>query len=79
MHETRLSGRKDNSIDILALEEALSEFNKIDPRKAQIVELSFYGGLTYDEIAETLAVSPATVDRELRFSKAWLYRRLSTA
>lgn len=48
----------------------------IDARKADVVELSFYGGMTYDEIGEALQISPATVDRELRFAKAWLLREL---
>ena len=45
-------------------------------RKAQVIELSFYGGMTYNEIAEALDISAATVDRELRFAKAWLFREL---
>ena len=46
-------------------------------RKAQIIELNIYGGMTYREIAEVLEISEATVDRELRFSRAWLQRELS--
>jgi len=77
LHETRLGNQDQANPDILAVEDALEQLLKIDPRKAQAIELSFYGGLTYDEIAEALTISPATVDRELRFAKAWLYSQLS--
>jgi len=65
--------------DILDLEEALARLDAFDNRKAKVVEMSFYGGMTYDEIAEALGISPATVDRELRVAKAWLYRELKDA
>lgn len=74
LHETRIGGH--NEPDVLDLEEALSKLTAFDERKVQVIELSFYGGLTYDEIAEVLEISAATVDRELRFAKAWLYREL---
>jgi len=77
LHETRLGDQGQTDPDILALEDALEQLVQIDSRKAQAIELSFYGGLTYNEIAEALAISPATVDRELRFAKAWLYSQLS--
>ena len=64
------------SIEIVALDEAMSKLSCIDERKSRIVELHFFGGLTYDETAEALSISAATVDRELRFAKAWLYREL---
>lgn len=62
--------------DILDLENVLQRLHAIDPRKADVIELSFYGGMTYDEIGEALGISAATVDRELRFAKAWLLREL---
>ena len=65
--------------DILDLEEALARLDTFDERKAKVVEMNFYGGMTYDEIAEALKISPATVDRELRMAKAWLYRELKDA
>jgi RNA polymerase sigma factor (TIGR02999 family) len=74
LHETRIGGSDEP--DILALEEVLGKLAKVDERKSQVIELSFYGGLTYDEIAEALGISAATVDRELRFAKAWLHREL---
>lgn len=65
------------SDDVLALDDALTRLTELDPRKGQIVELHFFGGLTYAETAEAVGVSPATVDRELRMAKAWLFRDLS--
>ena len=58
--------------------EALERLAGQDPRKAEVLTLHFFGGLTYDEIASVLAVSAATVDRELRFAKAWVARELGT-
>ena len=63
--------------DVLDIEEALKNLAKVDERKAQIMELNIYGGMTYEEIGEVLDISAATVDRELRFSRAWLQRALS--
>jgi RNA polymerase sigma factor (TIGR02999 family) len=75
LHDTRIGSN--NEPDILDLEEVLTRLAEFDERKAQVIELSFFGGLTYDEIAEVLEISAATVDRELRFAKAWLYRELA--
>jgi RNA polymerase sigma-70 factor (ECF subfamily) len=61
-------------IDFLDLHEALDRLAELDPRKCRIVELKFFGGLTMDEIAGTLAVSRATVEREWTFTRAWLHR-----
>ena len=58
------------------LEEALTELTKIDKRKVTIVECRFFIGLTTDEIAEFLNVSPATVAREWSFARAWLAQRM---
>ena len=62
--------------DIEALDEALADLQASDARKARVVELHYFGGLTYDEIAEVLGVGVATVNRDLRFAKAWLHQRL---
>jgi len=62
----------DQRLDILDLHEALERLATFDSRKSAIVELHFFGGLSYDETAEAVGVSPATVDRELRMAKAWL-------
>jgi RNA polymerase sigma factor (TIGR02999 family) len=63
--------------NILDLDEALQRLAVHDPRKAEVVELLFFGGLTYDEVAAALDISAATVHRELRMAKAWLHRELS--
>jgi RNA polymerase sigma-70 factor (ECF subfamily) len=63
--------------DIIALDEALQSLAVIDPRKTRIVELRFFGGLSVDETAEVLKVSPRTVMREWSLAQAWLYRELS--
>ncbi|MCB1022243.1 MAG: sigma-70 family RNA polymerase sigma factor, partial [Acidobacteria bacterium] len=59
------------------LDEAMQRLAALDKRKHDVIELHFFGGLTYDEIATALSVSPATVHREVRMAKAWLYRELS--
>jgi RNA polymerase sigma factor (TIGR02999 family) len=63
-------------LDLVALESALAELGEIDPPKARMVELRFFGGMSLEETAEALAVSPATVSREWRMARAWLYRRM---
>jgi RNA polymerase sigma factor (TIGR02999 family) len=67
------------TLDILDLHEALERLATFDQRKSAIVELHFFGGLSYDETAEAVGVSAATVDRELRLAKAWLRVELGDA
>ena len=62
---------------LLALDEALAALAKVDPRKAKMVELRFYGGLSVKETAEVLKVSEETVHRDWRLAKLWLLRELS--
>ena len=62
--------------NLVALDEALTELAKFDERKAQIVEMKFFGGLSVEEIAEVLKISGVTVMRECQKAKAWLYREL---
>jgi RNA polymerase sigma factor (TIGR02999 family) len=62
--------------DLVALDDALSSLASIDARKAAVVELRFFGGLTLDETATELGISAETVSREWRRAKAWLYREL---
>jgi len=64
-------------IDLLDLHEALNDLSEADPRKGRIVELKFFGGLTTEEIAGTLGVSVATVERDWKFARAWLYEAVS--
>ena len=61
---------------IIELDDALKLLAEQDQRKSELIELLFFGGLTYDEAAEALKISPATVHRELTLAKAWLYREL---
>ncbi len=63
--------------DLVALDEALDALAQFDARKAQVVEMRFFGGLTEEEIAEALAVSPETVRRDWRLARSWLRRKLS--
>jgi RNA polymerase sigma factor (TIGR02999 family) len=63
--------------DVLALEEALSSLENLDPRQAKIVELRFFGGLSIDEAAHVLKISVTTVKREWTVAKAWFHRELS--
>ena len=64
--------------DVLAVHQALERLEDIDERQARVVECRFFGGLTIDETAETLDVSPATVGRDWRVARAWLNRALTT-
>jgi RNA polymerase sigma factor (sigma-70 family) len=66
-----------HEIDVTAVNESLRQLETLDPRQAQIVELRFFGGLTIEEIAELLQVSPATVKREWSVAKLWLRKTLS--
>lgn len=63
-------------VDLLALDEALTRLARLDPQQSRVVELRFFGGLTMEETAEVLRVSPATVGREWTMAKAWLYAEL---
>jgi RNA polymerase sigma factor (TIGR02999 family) len=61
---------------VVDLDEALERLAKLDARKSDIVQLLFFGGLTYEETAAALEISPATVHRELKLAKAWLHREV---
>jgi RNA polymerase sigma-70 factor, ECF subfamily len=63
-------------VDLVELDRALDELAAVDPQKSQIVELRFFGGLTFDEVAEALKISPTTVRRDLRIAQAWLLREI---
>jgi RNA polymerase sigma factor (TIGR02999 family) len=72
-----VSFAQEREVDLVALDDALADLEKIDARQAKVVELRFFGGLTIEETAEALRVSPATVKNEWTFAKAWLRTRLS--
>ena len=63
--------------EVIALDDALKELARLDPQQSRIVELRFFGGLTVEETAEVLQLSPATIKREWSTAKAWLYHELS--
>ena len=63
--------------DLVALDDAMNTLAQLDPRKAQVVEMRFFGGLGVDETADVLKVSPATVMRDWSTARTWLYRELS--
>jgi RNA polymerase sigma factor (TIGR02999 family) len=65
-------------IDLLALDEALTRLAKKDEQQARIVELRYFSGLTIEETADILGISPATIKRDWKMTKAWLYRELSS-
>lgn len=69
-------GVSDRTEDVAALDEALTVLSKLDARKAELVELRFFGGLTAEESAEVLGISLRTVHREWDFARSWLFREL---
>lgn len=75
LDEALVVGQETQS-DLVALDEALTQLAEFDQRKCDIIELHYFGGLTYDEMAETLGISTATVHRDLRLAKAWLHNAL---
>jgi RNA polymerase sigma-70 factor (ECF subfamily) len=68
---------KERAADLVALDDALTKLALIDPRKAQIVELKYFGGMTIEEVAEVVEVSTPTVEREWHMAKIWLHREVS--
>lgn len=66
----------ERELDLIALDDALASLAKIYPRKSRIVELRFFGGLSVDDVAAALKISPRTVMREWSLAQAWLYREL---
>lgn len=67
----------DPDTDLVTLDNAMSDLARIDPRKVQVVEMRFFGGLSVEETAEVLKISPITVKRDWRAAKLWLYRELA--
>jgi RNA polymerase sigma factor (TIGR02999 family) len=67
----------DATSTIVELDEALQRLAALDSRKSELLQLLYFGGLTYDETAAALSISPATVHRELKLAKAWLHRELT--
>ena len=67
----------EQSTELIALDDVLNDLAKIDPTKAKLVELRYFGGLTFEETAEVMGVSVITVKRHWRMAKAWLYGQLT--
>ena len=76
LNEAALMGGEGAS-ELVALDEALRELEEVDPQKGRVVELRYFAGLSIEETAEVLNISPTTVRREWRRAKAWLYRALA--
>ncbi|HRH46074.1 MAG TPA: sigma-70 family RNA polymerase sigma factor [Pyrinomonadaceae bacterium] len=73
-----ISFASEREVDLINLDEALQDLAKFDELQSKLVELRFFGGLTIEETAQVLKVSPTTVKREWTVAKAWLYNRLKT-
>ena len=74
--DERLLARQDEAVDILAVDRALDALAKVDPEQAKLVELRFFGGLSVEETAQAMDISPATVKRHWAVARAWLWREL---
>lgn len=72
-----ISLAEERELDLIALDDALKTLAEFDPRQSQIVELRFFGGLSIEETAEVLNISPATIKREWSTAKMWLHRELT--
>lgn len=77
--EETLMVSSQNTDHIIRLNEAMLQLADLDARKSRVVELKYFGGLTNEEVAEVLKISPETVKRDWRFSRTWLLRELSAA
>jgi len=75
--EDAMVGARRKPVDVIALDEALQELAKIDPRQSRVVELRFFAGLTLEEISAALEIAPATVQRDWTSARAWLHRQMS--
>src|SRR2546426_2895021 len=74
--DTEILVSQERARELVALDEALEALNEIYPRRSQVVELRYFGGLNSTEAAAVLKVSEATIERDWRFARAWLYREL---
>jgi RNA polymerase sigma factor (TIGR02999 family) len=75
--DDRVGATQPRDCELLALDQALVELARIDPRQGQIMELRYFGGLSEQEVAAVLSISRATVTREWHTARAWLYRRMT--
>ena len=70
-------GRPDRDDDLVRVDQALSDLDGLDPRQARVIEMTYFGGFSREEIAQALETSVSTVDRDLRFARAWLKEALT--
>lgn len=77
--EDAAAAPNDRAADLVALDDALTTLSAIDPRKSQVVELKYFGGLTIQETADILGISTPTVEREWQTAKIWLFRQISNS
>jgi RNA polymerase sigma factor (TIGR02999 family) len=68
---------EEREVDLIALDDAMNDLAKFDPQQARIVELRYFAGLTIEEVAEVVGISPATVKREWHMARTWLHREIS--
>jgi RNA polymerase sigma-70 factor, ECF subfamily len=76
--DEELAAAPQRDLNLLALDDALSRLETIDPDKSRMVELRFFSGLSVEETAEVMGVSPRTIDRQWQMAKAWLHREINT-
>jgi RNA polymerase sigma factor (TIGR02999 family) len=76
--DDRVGAARPRACDLIDLDRALTELERIDPRQGQIVELRYFGGLSEQEVGDVLSISRTTVTREWQTARAWLYRRMTT-
>ena len=76
LDDSILIATRSKDLELLALDEALTRLAKMDHQQAQIVELRYFGGLTIEETANVMKISPATIKRDWNMTKAWLFREL---
>jgi RNA polymerase sigma factor (TIGR02999 family) len=75
-YDESMAARTEPPVDLIALDLALARLESLDRTRARIVELRFFGGLTVEETAEAMGISPATVKRQWSLARAWLYREI---
>ena len=76
LNDELMTPESEGAVEFLEIDQALDRLAEVDPRKARLVELTFFGGLEQDEAGKAVGISPATVRRELRLAKAFLYQQL---
>ena len=76
LDDSILIAAESNALDLIALDDALNRLAKMDEQQAQIVELRYFGGLTIEETSEAMGIAPATIKRDWKLTKAWLFREL---